>query len=703
VWLISAILFVEAALTWLWKRRADSQVGFSRSGEHSILTDEKIRSSLSRQLKAGLMATGVVLAFVIVDSFGQTLYAVAFSSDRDLKAWAIGFFGPIVVFAGVIQKILAAAGAKSGGKRIGLPLSVLAGAAAILVALTILVTLDDCSHGFAWGFSKPDSPAAVQVEPAKLIDAQQLSVSRDKATRTVLVTPTIAPVSPIPSGQRDLTLLWLAFGVSALFSFLFGRSWAFLNRSSQKTIYASRLIRAYLGASNPARLSSNDGSVTDVVDGDDLQQAQYWPLFARLNGDSGAVQGSSKALDSKKKGAPLHLVNVTINETLDGRSQVEQHDRKGIGMAIGPAGISAGVTHHVVITKESQEDQFIVCPKDTTKFRMFEYGKNKFTAEKLTLGSWTSISGAAVSTGLGSRTSLGASFLLGVANARLGYWWDSGVDPGTRKETRKMGGSRMAGSLFTRMLPVQSFLIDEFLARFHGSARRWWYLTDGGHFENMGGYELIRRRLPMIVVVDAEDDAEYTFEGIANLVRKARIDFGAEITFLNQAELTDRVDESVRKYFGTLDQLRRGVWKKEPVQDPNITDEQGKSIAKRLWLKPPDETALSLAHAALADVKYKDGEPGLLLYIKPTLTGDEPTDVRRYHSEHPSFPQETTAEQFFDEAQWESYRRLGQHIGTKIFKQPATNASGKFVPYNLCDPRPATHDTGDKTGSDQAG
>ena len=42
----------------------------------------------------------------------------------------------------------------------------------------------------------------------------------------------------------------------------------------------------------------------------------------------------------------------------------------------------------------------------------------------------------------------------------------------------------------------------------------------------MGGYELIRRKLPMIVVIEAEDDADYTFEGIANLVRKARIDFG---------------------------------------------------------------------------------------------------------------------------------------------------------------------------------
>jgi hypothetical protein len=74
-----------------------------------------------------------------------------------------------------------------------------------------------------------------------------------------------------------------------------------------------------------------------------------------------------------------------------------------------------------------------------------------------------------------------------------------------------------------------------------------------------------------------------------------------------------------------------------------------------------------------------------LLYIKPSLTGHEPEDVLDYHRRHPDFPQETTADQFFDEAQWESYRRLGQHVADEIFGAPVTSptAPGTWDPRKL--------------------
>jgi hypothetical protein len=80
----------------------------------------------------------------------------------------------------------------------------------------------------------------------------------------------------------------------------------------------------------------------------------------------------------------------------------------------------------------------------------------------------------------------------------------------------------------------------------------------------------------------------------------------------------------------------------------------------------------SLAHGAIARIRYPaigklPAEEGWLLYVKPTLVGDEPPDVDHYHREHPDFPHETTADQFFDEAQWESYRKLGEHIAMKLF------------------------------------
>jgi len=361
-----------------------------------------------------------------------------------------------------------------------------------------------------------------------------------------------------------------------------------------------------------------------------------------------------------------HLINVTINETIDGRSQVQQQDRKGLGLALGPWGLSAGSRHHVVVplgdeTKMPEEPPILaIYPERKTgnEFRVFDYpeGPPRFSGEALPVGTWLSISGAAFSTGTGMRTSLGLSLLAGLANVRLGRWWDSGV---VREKPARRKTSLRIEDAFARLFPVQTYLLDEFLARFPGTARRHWYLSDGGHSENMGGYELLRRRLRFILIVDAEMDADFGFGGLANLVRKARIDFGAEVRFLTEDQLTEVVAGEVRPYVGTLAQLRRGDWRDVPEDE---SQPHGR-------LEAAGREGFSLAHAALARVTYA-GDPeasSWLLYVKPTLTGREPVDVLEYHTAHPIFPHETTADQFFDEAQWESYRRLGEYIADVLF------------------------------------
>ncbi|HEY4574618.1 MAG TPA: hypothetical protein VIJ26_11655, partial [Thermoanaerobaculia bacterium] len=237
-------------------------------------------------------------------------------------------------------------------------------------------------------------------------------------------------------------------------------------------------------------------------------------------------------------------------------------------------------------------------------------------------------------------------------------------------------------ALLARVFPVQTYILNEFLARFPGTARQHWYLSDGGHFENMGGYELIRRRARLIVIVDGEQDQDYTFEGLANLVRKARLDFGAEIAFLSETQLDATVDDSVRSVFGTLDQLRRGRWEETSV--PGSKGRHGK-------LLEIDPAGRSLAHAALARITYSPSngpQDGWLLYIKPTLVGDEPADLVEYHRNHPNFPHEPTLDQFFDEAQWESYRKLGQHIAEKLFASPqATAVPSRWYPVKAMEGR----------------
>jgi hypothetical protein len=139
-------------------------------------------------------------------------------------------------------------------------------------------------------------------------------------------------------------------------------------------------------------------------------------------------------------------------------------------------------------------------------------------------------------------------------------------------------------------------------------------LSDGGHFDNMGLYELVRRRCSYIVLGDGEQDQDATCEGLANAIRRCRIDFGVEIT----------------------------------INITNLTQKQ----------KDKDST-----HVVKGDIIYpgSNQEKGTLIYIKTTLSGDEPVDIREYAMANPDFPQESTGDQFFDEAQFESYRKLGYH------------------------------------------
>ena len=154
------------------------------------------------------------------------------------------------------------------------------------------------------------------------------------------------------------------------------------------------------------------------------------------------------------------------------------------------------------------------------------------------------------------------------------------------------------------------------------SYARMLHLSDGGHFENLAVYELVRRHCRYIVASDCGADSEVAFDDLANAMRKVREDFGVEI----------EVDVS-------------------PLC--------------------PDANGLARQHAVVGTIHY-DGlagnDKGTFIYIKPSLTGDEAPDVLEYKKRNSSFPHETTGDQFYDEPQWESYRCLGEHVGNVIFQ-----------------------------------
>jgi hypothetical protein len=95
----------------------------------------------------------------------------------------------------------------------------------------------------------------------------------------------------------------------------------------------------------------------------------------------------------------------------------------------------------------------------------------------------------------------------------------------------------------------------------------------------------------------------------------------------------------------------------------------------------PGADGLAGQHAAVGTIHYNGlggMDKGTILFIKPTITGDEPPDVLQYQTRNNSFPQESTVNQFYDEPQWESYRRLGEHTGRTVFEfldRPASKTS----------------------------
>jgi hypothetical protein len=240
----------------------------------------------------------------------------------------------------------------------------------------------------------------------------------------------------------------------------------------------------------------------------------------------------------------------------------------------------------------------------------------------LDVGTAMAISGgaAAPQMGLGTRRQL--TFWLALLNIRLSYWVR---DP------------RRASAVFAT--PT----LWHFFAEMFGQARengRFLNVSDGGHIENLGVYELLRRRCKFIVAIDGEQDQKMTFAGLATLQRLAYIDLGVRIDI-------------------DLDDLRLTA--------------QG----------------MSRSHFSFCRIAYprhtRDDKPvyGYLLYAKLSLTGNEGEFLRRYRLDEPSFPHHSTADQFFTEAQFEAYRSLGEHVGDKLFLPAIIGGSAQAPGFDV--------------------
>src|SRR4029078_12854201 len=133
-------------------------------------------------------------------------------------------------------------------------------------------------------------------------------------------------------------------------------------------------------------------------------------------------------------------------------------------------------------------------------------------------------------------TKLSLSLLMGLLNVRLGYWWGRRIRARQRPGRYPPGMWRRLRELPRLRFRTERMLLDEWRAYYGGPSQRYWYLSDGGHFEGTGMYELIRRRMPFIIAIDALQDSRSQFQDVAQLIRLAEIDFDAHCLWLDPAE-----------------------------------------------------------------------------------------------------------------------------------------------------------------------
>jgi hypothetical protein len=375
--------------------------------------------------------------------------------------------------------------------------------------------------------------------------------------------------------------LLYALGGSIATMLLFG--WRVdINDFSMHGFYRDRLARCYSGAAR-----------SDPSPGQPMREPNAFTGFDPRDRELRLVELLPKRFGGNVYEGPFPIFCSTLN--LTGGKELAYQQRQAASFAFTPmfSGYSVGWTSSR--DPEAQINGFV--PTDQYVYT----GKaNQAGASGISVATVTAISGAALNPNDGYNTQPAVAFLMTLFNVRLGWWLRN---PRMQKfrigkpSSPRFGLYHLLSELMAKVDDTKGFV----------------NLSDGGHFDDMGLYELVRRRCRCIVICDGECDADLSFDGLTEAIRKCRLDFGAEIQI-------DRISDM-------------------------------KSIQNKV-------------HVVTGTITYAEHSdmPGIVIYIKTSLTEDEPADVQNYRHSHPTFPQESTTDQWFTESQFESYRRLGQHI-----------------------------------------
>lgn len=219
------------------------------------------------------------------------------------------------------------------------------------------------------------------------------------------------------------------------------------------------------------------------------------------------------------------------------------------------------------------------------------------------------MSGAAFTSAMG-RQSLGTTnALLAALNLRLGVWMPNPRYPATERPVKKRRLGYLLKELFGVYDPGDPYV----------------YVTDGGHWENLGLVELIRRRARWIVCVDASGDRPDSFDTLEEAIVMARVECGAEIV-IDLGPLRGR-DGRLPKTAAAVGVVR---------------------------------------YHTCGGVGPDDCEVGLLFYGKAMLAQDSPINTLSFSLRDRIYPRYPTYDQLLSEDELMNLVRLGEWVGRRL-------------------------------------
>lgn len=445
----------------------------------------------------------------------------------------------------------------------------------LLAAAVLLVALIGVSLAISHGFQRhiAEEGGAPKATDKTVVAAQHAAHGSEPATAASQAASSAR--SLMTAEEYNSTLIRTPWGaILASLAACLALAWAVsaligANIFSLHGMYGNRLVRAYLGAGrerrNPHWFTGFDPKDNPPLSS--LRQSGKLPKDIRL----------------------FPVINIALNLVKPSTRRLSWQQRKACSFTATP----------------------LHCGADGVGFvQTAQYGSEK----GMTLGRALTISGAAASPNMGYHSSALVTLVMTLFNVRLGWWLPNPGIAG-KKQWHRDG-------------PSIGFwaMLNEALGRTTDD-RPTVYLSDGGHFDNLGLYEMVRRRCHRIVVVDCTADPTFKYADLLSTIRKIRIDFGIPIDLPAELPGPGRKTSHARMITGTIRYSARDGCDKS--------------------------------------------HDGTLYVLKPRMVGNEPPEIQQYaqsgkKSKAP-FPHQSTIDQFFDEDQFESYRTLGRLTAARSF------------------------------------